>query len=676
MGEGRRKKKTVNPVAAPKPAQRSARAPSVSKSATVSSEATHRLFDIRLLSYGVLLALASIVTFGAVRQHDFVYYDDPKYVTENPVVLGGLTSRGIAWALTTGTDANWFPLTWMSHMLDVQLHGVTAGGHHETSLIIHIINTLLLLGVLTWMTKAPGRSAFVAGLFSLHPLHVESVAWVAERKDVLSTLFWMLTTGAYVWYTRSPKLSRYVVTLIFFAAGLMSKPMLVTLPFVLLILDWWPLNRVRTESFWHLTKEKIPMLALAGVSSVITFMVQRQGGAVGGLEAFPFVLRVQNALVSYVSYVGKTLWPAKLAAFYPYPDMMSGAQALGALVILIGASFLAYRYARRFPYLPVGWLWYLGTLVPVIGLIQVGNQAMADRYTYVPLIGLFIIVAWGTADLLQRFSYQRFILPALAVIVLAGCAVTSRRQVESWQDSKALWTHALAVTSENYLAHNNLGLALQREGKTDEAMSHYDEALRIRPGYATARTNLGVALSKQGKTADAIATYAEALRHNPGLAKAHADMGAALAAQGRVDEAIAEYNEALRLKPGHPESHANLGLALASKGKLDDAIVHYREALKLKPGYFEVENNLGYALAVRGRFDEAIVHYNEAIRLSPGFELARVNLAVALANLKKTEEALEAFFDVLRINPDNEMALASVAALNEERKKAAEAKAR
>ena len=675
MSGARRKKKTGSPVAVPKTgAAGSVRAATPAKPQSAVPQAGHRLLDARLLLYAVLLAVTSVVTFASVRDNDFVYYDDPKYVTENPVVLAGITSRGIAWAFTTGTDANWFPLTWMSHMLDVQAHGVSAGGHHATSLVIHVINTLLLLGVLTWMTKAPGRSAFVAGLFALHPLHVESVAWVAERKDVLSTLFWILTMGAYAWYSRAPRVSRYVVTLLFFAAGLMSKPMLVTLPFVLLILDWWPLNRLRTKSFQQLVKEKIPMLALAAASSVVTFIVQREGGAVRGLDAFPFVLRVQNALISYVSYAAKTVWPEKLAAFYPYPDVLSGAQAFGALVMLIGVSVVAYRYARRFPYLPVGWLWYLGTLVPVIGLIQVGNQSMADRYTYVPLIGLFIIIAWGAVDLLQRLPYQRVVLRALAVLVLAGCAVTSRRQVEHWRDSNALWTHALAVTSENYLAHNNLGLALQREGKIDEAMSHYNEALRIRPGYATARTNLGVALSKQGKTADAIATYAEALRQNPGLAEAHADMGAALAGQGKLDEAIAEYNEAIRLKPGHFESHANLGLALAGKGKLDDAMFHYEEALKLRPASPEVENNLGYALAVRGRFDEAILHYDRAIRLSPRFELARVNMAVALANQKKNEEALQAFFDVLRINPDNEMALASVAAINEERKRAAKAR--
>ena len=618
----------------------------------------------------------AIAVYLPVVHNDFVYYDDPKYVTENAVVLRGLTWPGIRWAFTTGTDANWFPLTWMTHMLDVQLYGAHAGGHHVTNLVLHVISTLLLFGVLYRMTGAMGRSGFVAGLFALHPLHVESVAWVAERKDVLSTLFWMLTLWAYVWYVRKPQLKRMLLVLLTFALGLMSKPMLVTLPFVLLLLDAWPLNRLSERSIRQLIVEKLPMFALAIASSIVTFIVQRKGGAVGGLEAYPLVLRMGNALMSYVGYIGKMFWPARLAAFYPYPETLSTGAVLGAAVILAAISFLAIRSARSRPYLIVGWLWYLGTLVPVIGLIQVGNQAMADRYTYVPLIGLFIIIVWGVYDLLGQWTLRRIVLPVTGALALASCAIIARAQVQYWKNSSALWTRALDVTDDNYVAHNNLGLALAGQGKIDEAIEHYNEALRLRPNYATARTNLGAALAKQGKSADAISNYTQVLKTKPDLPEAHVDLGAALASQGKVDDAIAQYNEALRLKPDYAEAHANLGLALASQGKVDEAISHYRQALRLKPGFVEVYNNLGYVLATRGQWDDAIRQYNEAIRLKPDFELARMNLAVALANQGKTKESLSAFMEVLRINPNNDAARASIAQLAEQARREAEKKNR
>lgn len=668
MSGGRRKKKPEKAVAQPARREPRTSAHDSAKKPIAPAPAGSEIFNSRSLGIALGLIAACVAVFASVRHNDFVYYDDPKYVTENPIVMSGLTARGIAWALKTGTDANWFPLTWTSHMLDVQLYGTNAGGHHVTSLILHIASTLLLFGVLLWMTRALGRSAFVAGLFALHPLHVESVAWVAERKDVLSTFFWMLTLWAYVWYTRQPRVSRYALVLMLFAAGLMAKPMLVTLPFVLLLLDYWPLER-KAMSFAQLAKEKLPLFVVAIASSIVTFMVQRHGGAVRGLDSFPLVSRIGNALVSYVDYIGKMLWPAQLAAFYPYPDELSGGKVLGAVVILVAISVFAIRNARKHPYLIVGWLWYLGTLVPVIGLIQVGNQAMADRYTYVPLIGLFIIIAWGVHDLLERTSARRFLLPIAGTAALAACAVIARTQVQYWKNSSALWMHALRVTDDNYVAHNNLGLALAGQGKIDEAVIQYNEALRIRPNYATARTNLGAALSKQGKTADAIANYNEVLRQKPDMAEAHTDLGAALANQGKLDEAIAEYREALRLKPGYPEAHANLGLVFAKQAKVDEAIAEYNAALASKPDFVEVHNNLGYALAATGHLDEAIAHYNNAIRLKPDFELARMNLAMTLANQGKTEEALQAFFEVLKLNPDNQVALAWVAQIDKERRK-------
>jgi tetratricopeptide (TPR) repeat protein len=629
------------------------------------------IFSRRALLISLALIAGIVAIYARVWHHDFVSYDDTKYVGENSIVLAGLTSRGVAWAFTTGTDANWFPLTWLSHMLDVQLYGMNAGGHHLTNLLLHIVSTLLLFGVLYWMTGGLGRSAFVAALFAVHPLHVESVAWVAERKDVLSTVFLMLTLWAYVWYVRGPRMSRYALVFLSFALGLMSKPMLVTLPFVLLLLDVWPLGRMdrsrnQRSVAMTLVREKLPLFALAIASSVVTFFVQRAGGAVARLDALPFSLRVANALVSYVAYIGKMLWPTKLAAFYPYPQSLSPALVLGAIVILIGVSVVVIRARLRYPYLLVGWLWYLGTLVPVIGLVQVGNQAMADRYTYVPLIGLLIMVAWGIPDVLARWRYRTIALPAAAGLVIVACTITARGQVSYWRNSTTLFTHALAVTRDNHIAENNLGRALAGDGKVAEAIVHYNEALRIKPQFATAHTNLGAALMKQGKVDEAIAHFSEGLRLKPEFAEAHSDLGAALASKGRIAEAIAQYTEAVRLKPDFVEARSNLGLTLAGQGKLDEAITQYNEALRLKPSFADVHNNLGFALASRGKVDEAIAHYKEAVRLNPDFALAHMNLAVTLSGQNRVDEAIREFREVVRITPGNEMARRALEQLTNE----------
>jgi tetratricopeptide (TPR) repeat protein len=388
----------------------------------------------------------------------------------------------------------------------------------------------------------------------------------------------------------------------------------------------------------------------------VTFFVQRAGGAVAGLDAFPFSLRVGNALVSYVAYIEKMLLPTRLAAFYPYPESLSPAWVLGAIVILIGVSVAVIRARRRYPYLLVGWLWYLGTLVPVIGLVQVGNQAMADRYTYVPLIGLLIMVAWGIPDVLAQWRYRSIALPAAAGLVIVACAITARGQVSYWRNSTTLFTHALDVTRDNHIAQNNLGRALAGDGKVAEAIAHYNEALRIKPQFATAHTNLGAALMKQGKVDEAIAHFKEGLRLKPEFAEAQSDLGAALARKGRIEEAIAQYTEAVRLKPDFAEAHANLGLTLAGQGKLDEAITQYNEALRLKPSFADVHNNLGFALASRGKVDEAIAHYQEAVRLNPNFALAHMNLAVSLSGQNRVDEAIHEFREVLRITPGNEMA--------------------
>jgi protein O-mannosyl-transferase len=566
----------------------------------------------------VCLALiaANLIVYAAVRHHDFVNYDDDDYVTTNAVVLHGLTWHGVSWAFTSGYAANWHPLTWLSHMLDIQLYGLDPGPHHLTNLLFHIANTLLLFGLLHRMTGALGRSAFVAGLFAVHPLHVESVAWVAERKDVLSTLFWMLTLWAYEKYVTRPSPRRYWAMLLFYALGLMAKPMLVTLPFVLLLLDFWPLGRVgmgpNPAGRWALSREKwativgllfekLPLLALAVVSGIVTFVIHRRGGAVIGLDATPLHLRLANALVSYVAYIGKMLWPARLAVLYPYAQALPVLWVAAAFLALMGISVAVIRAARPYPYLSVGWFWYLGTLVPVIGFVQVGDQAMADRYTYVPLIGLFIIVAWGVPDLLVRWPLRKIGLPASAGLVILACAIAARNQLQYWEDSTTLWTHALAVTTANNIANNNLGVSLAGQGKLDEAIAHYSEALRIKPDYADAHNNLGAALADQGKVDEAIAHYSEALRLRPDYADAHNNLGVSLGGQGKLDEAIAHFTEALRLKPDSAKAHNNLGVAMASQGKLEEAIAHFTEALRIKPDYADAHNNLEVAMIRRGK---------------------------------------------------------------------------
>jgi Tfp pilus assembly protein PilF len=556
-----------------------------------------------------------VIVYAPVRHFGFVRWDDPDYVTDNVPVARGLTWQGAGWAFTSAHAANWHPLTWLSYMLDVQLHGMNAGPQHVTNLFLHVLNTLLLFGVLYRMTAAWGRSLFVAGLFAVHPLHVESVAWISERKDVLSTLFWMLTMWAYVAYVRRPGWRRYLPVVAFFALGLMAKPMLVTLPFVLLLLDFWPLRRVelgggagepglaalrqRIPGLARLVREKLPLFVLAALSSVVTFVVQRHVGAVAGLERFPLGLRLTNALASYLGYIGKTLWPARLAAFYPLSVAIPVLQAsLGAL-LLTAVTILAIRAGRRHGYFLVGWLWYVGTLIPVIGLVQVGRQSMADRYTYVPLIGLFLIAAWGAPELVGRWRYGGIALPAAAACVLLACAGLARAQVRNWSDSASLWQHALEVTEDNYVAHNNFGAVLLKQGKTGEALPHIVEALRIKPDFADAHNNLGMVQVQQGKLNEAIPHFIEALRIDPDFAEAQYNLGMVLVRQGKLDEAAQRFAEAVRIKPDLMEAQNNLGGVLMRQGKLDEAVQRLAEALRIKPDSVEVRNNLKRAQAAR-----------------------------------------------------------------------------
>ena len=589
--------------------------------------------------------MLTIAVYAAVAHFQFVTWDDGNYIRIEPV-RSGLTWRGVEWAFTTGETANWHPLTWLSHMLDVEIYGDQAGGHHITNLIFHVANVLLLFGVFVRMTGAIGRSAFVAALFAVHPLHVESVAWVAERKDVLSTFFALLTIWAYITYVRGPKASRYLVVCVCYALGLMAKPMLVTLPFVLLLIDVWPLGRVKELSGlpglfglhglskWRtLAVEKVPLVGLAIASSITTVLLQRQAGAMGDAtpDAFPMSLRLANAVVSYAVYLGQAVWPAGLSAFYPYPRTVSLLAVVVSMVLLAGLSFLAVRAFRARPYVLVGWLWYVGMLVPVIGLVQVGQQSHADRYTYLPLVGIFLVVAWGVPDLVTRWRLQRLVLPIAASLVVLAFAVATWLQVDTWRDSFALWTHALAVTSDNDRAYNGLGAELGNRGKIDDAIVKFREAIRINPSFADAHVNLAVALSVQGKFAEALPHYAEALRLQPGHREARNHYAEALEGVGRLDEAARQYRLSLQMDPSQPDALAGLGLVLAQQGQLSEALETERNAVRLAPNSVKALYGLGAVLAVSHQVDEAIRVFNEVLRLDPGNQAARQ----ALAQIKK-----------------------------------------
>ena len=612
------------------------------------------------LLWAIAVALASItvLVYLPVRHYPFIGFDDPGYVTENPRVTGGLTLDAVRWAMTSGYFANWHPLTWVSHMLDVQLFGVNGGAHHVTNLVLHVADTLLLFVVFFRMTGAAGRSAVVAALFAGHPLHVESVAWVSERKDVLSTLFWLLTMLAYLAYTRDPRPRRYALVLLAFAFGLMSKPMLVTLPCVLLLLDIWPLRRAvigeSPPALWlRLVYEKLLLFALAAASSVITYLVQRTAGAVESLNALPLSVRVSNAILAYWNYLQKLVWPTRLALLYTYPKSLYVGTVVGVLAGLIVVSIAVARAARVRPYLLVGWLWFLGTLVPVIGIVQVGKQPMADRYTYVPSIGLFVMVVWGTNELLRWLRTPRVTSAALSLTAIAIFAVLARQQVDRWRSGVVLWQQTIAVTADNYLAENNLGWDLALEGRPAEAIPHYQEAIRLSPRFVGGRTNLALALVALGRNDEAVPQYEEALRLTPQNYLVHMNLAYALSRQGRLDEAVAHFTEAIRLKADYVEAHNGLGLTLAKKGDVDGAIRHYREALSFMPKFPEAHNNLGAALASQGKLDEAIAQFSEALRLKPAFVDAHNNYGVALSTQGKLDEAVAQFVEAIRLDPNH-----------------------
>ena len=591
--------------------------------------------------FGVCFFLVAItwLVFGQTIRYDFVNYDDNDYVYANPAITSGLTLHGITHAFSGRHARNWHPLTTLSHMLDCQLWGVRAGGHHFTNVVLHTIAVVLLFLVLKQMTGAIWQSAFVAALFAIHPLRVESVAWISERKDVLSAVFFMLTLGAYARYARFPSFGRYLTMSILFALGLMSKPMLVTVPLVLLLLDYWPLQRFGgRSSIKRLALEKIPLLTLSAAAGVATLLLQRSSLAV--VEQLPLVSRIGNGLVSCVIYVKQMIWPVGLAVFYPHPGDQLPVWEIGlAIVLLALVSAGAIALRRKLPYLVTGWFWYLVMLLPVIGLIQVGSQAHADRYTYLPQIGLYLLLAWAITDALASRLQRRIlaVTASVAVIALAWCAHV---QASYWRNGESLWGHALAVTSGNFMAHDGLGECLGNRGRLDEAIDQFQKALNIAPGYPEIKTNLIIALTRKGRTDEAITHLQALLKEYPNDAQAQYNLGNALRKKGDSQGAIAAYEKTLSIQARYPAAHYNLGIALDQNGQIDEAIAHYQEAVQEQPNYPEAYYLLGNDLLQKARVDDAIAAYEQALKSRPTYPEVENNIGLALLQKGRPSEAI------------------------------------
>jgi len=636
----------------------------------------------------LVLALVTLATFWPVLNHDFVRYDDDKYITENTHVKNGISLRSTYWAFTSPHFHNWHPLASLSQMLDCQLFGLKPFGHHLTSLLIHTLNVLLVFWVLKMLTGTVGRSAFVAAVFALHPLQVESVAWLAERKNVLSTFFWMLTLAAYVRYARHPSVRRYLLLFGVFCLGLMAKPAVVALPFVLFLLDFWPLDRLqlagssrvedlsgsgpvqascRQVSLWRLIGEKIPLLVPAAFVGAITYIIQQSGGLVSRFQTVAPGHRVANAIISYVTYIEKMIWPSRLAVFYPHPggSFSMARLVISASILVLISGCIVYATRRR-RYLAVGWLWYLGILVPVIGLVQVGAQARADRYMYVSMIGLLIIVAWGLNDLVAKWRYRSVVLALLAIAMVSGAAVCTRLQLRHWQNSVTLFEYTLSVTRNNYVMHNNYANLLRDAGRPDEAIRHYLRCLELRDDSAEAHNNLGNALAAKGQMDQAIVHYRRAIElsekqklksHPPsGLAEAHYNLANVLRMKGQLQQALEHYSEALKLRPDNIDTFQGLGLTLAAMKRFDEAIAQYNKMLELQPHNVIGHGLLGMALAGKGRDDEAIEQFKIVLSRRPDDVEMYCNLGLLLERQDRADEAITQYRTALQINPEYDKA--------------------
>jgi len=561
----------------------------------VNDDSPKTIFDPKGIFICFFFIFILFFTYSPVINHEFVNYDDDEYVFENPTVLNGISLNNMHWAFTTTYKSNWHPLTWMSHMLDVELFGLNAGMHHITNVIFHILNTLLLFILFREMTGCLWKSGFVAVLFAFHPMHVESVAWISERKDVLSTFWGMLTLIAYVKYVKRGKLIYYLLVNLFYIIGIMAKPMIVTIPFVMILLDYWPLNR--NEKFGLLIYEKIPLFLISIVSCGITLYVQEIGGSIASLEAYPLYVRIANVLVSYASYMGKIIWPCCMAVFYPHPDKLTMHKVVIAFLLFVSLNGFAIKSMKNHPWATVGWLWYIGTLVPVIGLVQVGLQSRADRYTYLPYIGLFIIIVWGSEQLLLKWGVKKRGVALIMVIVLTVLTGLSSLQLTHWKNSIKLFTHAINVTDDNYLAHNNLGQAILERGGTDKAIYHFEEAIRIKSNFEIAYLNLGVSLVNKGKNREAISYYQKAIEIKPDYVDAYNNLGNAYLRESMTIDAVRQYQKALKIEPENAQTFNSLGAAMIRMGRIDDAIKYFKKAINAKPGYMEAKRNLAKVLS-------------------------------------------------------------------------------
>jgi len=615
-----------------------------------------------------------LTAFWPAINSDFILYDDYGYVTANDHVQPGLTFEGIRWAFASGEQNNWHPLTWLSHMLDCQLFGLKPWGHHLTSVVLHAVATLLLFRVLNLMTGSSWRSFFVAAFFGVHPLRVESVAWVAERKDVLSAVFFMLTIGAYARYAersvaQSPRskipnrvtflqvtkrpVFYYGLSLGFFALGLMCKAMLVTLPFVLLLLDFWPLRRLQLSRFNlkpSILYEKAPFLLLAGIASAVTFLIHKTGGSVQSLATTSLTLRVENALVSYCRYLGKLVWPTNLAVFYPPQDYWPTPAIVLAGALMFSISIGVFLISRRTPYLAVGWSWFVVTLVPVIGLVQVGGQAMADRYSYLPSVGVLLGFVWGAYDVAGRWRNQAAALGAALILLLTG---TTWRQAGYWKNTESLFRHALAVTKGNYLAHTMLGIVFCQQNRVKEGMEHFVESNRESPSGPESYGILGYALLVSGNPDEAIRQLQQGLALDPNLHNAHKNLGFAYLAKQQSNQALVEFQQHLKLNPGDPEALNAVGSVLVNRGLVDEGIHQFEQAVRAKPDFAEARGNLGIALCRKGRLEEAIAQFRIAVRLRPDSAEAHNNLGIALGRKGSREEAISHLKEALRLEPNS-----------------------
>lgn len=585
------------------------------------------------------LAAVTLAIYTQVIGHQFITLDDPTYIQENPMVNRGVTVAGVAWAFTTFYAANWHPLTWMSHMVDCQLFGMNAGRHLLVNVVIHVANTLLVFWFLLRTTGARWPSALVAALFALHPLHVESVSWASERKDTLSTFFGLLSLIAYVRYAEIPSTRRYIWIGLTLALGLLAKPMLVTWPFLMLLLDYWPLRRLSTSMGWKnsimpLVREKLPLFALVAASTVLTVMAQSHGRAVRTVVDVPIALRLSNALVSYSKYLLFTFWPNNLAVYYPFPRTGIPAwQIVGAVILLVGISIFCFSQRRVRPYLIVGWLWFVGTLVPVIGLVQVGGQTMADRYFYVPSIGLFIAVVFGLADLARSCHFTPPLTAGIATVVVLAFATLTNAQIQYWRDSFTLFEHALAVTPPNLHIEYNLGMAMGANARYDEAAAHFEKSLKIDPNFYDSLVAMGVTRSNQSRLPEAVEYFQTAIHLHPDAPNAHLQLGLLLWKQGRDEAAVEEMRLASQLAPNDADIRGNLGLALSLVSRFPEAIEQFRKALRLNPDSAETHNNLGLALLAAGKTRESIPEFEMALRLKPELKGAADNLQRAQAQL-------------------------------------------